>query len=69
MVLLVSEIWEETFQPHESPGGEHKEVGLPPTGALLRKVPQAHSPKSEERECYTPALCLNGVTVFALMRR
>lgn len=38
MMLLVSEAREETIQPDESHGGEHKEVGLPPTGALLAKV-------------------------------
>lgn len=35
--LLVSEVRDETIQRHESPGGEHKEVGLPPTGASLKK--------------------------------
>lgn len=69
MVLLVSEVREETFQPHESPGGEHEEVGLPPTGALLRKVPHAHSPKNEAwRKGYTPAPCFNVTTLFALKR-
>lgn len=38
MVLLVSEVRDETIEPHESHGGQHKEVGLPPNGALLRKV-------------------------------
>ncbi|TKS90705.1 Gamma-secretase-activating protein [Collichthys lucidus] len=29
---FILEVREETIQPHESHGGEHKEVGLPPTG-------------------------------------
>ena len=67
MVLLVSEVREETVQPHESLGGEHKEVGLPPTGALLRKVQQTHCSETAGRELTTtPLHCAQKITLFVL---
>lgn len=43
MMLLVSEVPEEAVQPHDSHGAEHKEVGLPPTQALLGQVHKLRS--------------------------
>lgn len=43
MMLLVSEVPEEAVRPHDSHGGEHKEVGLPPTQALLGQVHKLRS--------------------------
>ena len=63
--LLVSEVREEAVQPHDSHGGEHKEVGLPPSGALLRNTDtHTHSPKTGERHRMTASLHLCTVLVL-----
>lgn len=48
---VVSEVREQSLQPCESLGGEHKEVGPPPTGALLRNMFRTCRPEAGGRNC------------------